>query len=88
MKVLLDFRQEDCRALFDMLDNGDGEVSCDEFFEGLFKIRGVAQAKDMFLLQKMVQKLHRSIPTDGTYISRMGSLSTRSMSMRSQPTIR
>mmetsp|Transcript_53148 Transcript_53148/g.123593 ORF Transcript_53148/g.123593 Transcript_53148/m.123593 type:complete len:205 (+) Transcript_53148:1-615(+) len=87
--ILLDFRHEDCRALFDLLDNGDGEVSYDEFFEGLFKMRGVAQAKDMFLLQKMVQKLHRRLPRDWSsegYMARVRS--ARSQSDIGSPRVR
>merc|ERR1712218_495365 len=56
--MLLDFNSEDCKDLFDMLDDGDGEIELEEFFAGLPRIQGQAQAKDVFRLQKNVDKMY------------------------------
>jgi len=54
---LLDFRPEDCRELFWLLDDGDGEINVNEFFEGLSRMKGDAQSKDVYRLQKTLDKL-------------------------------
>jgi len=79
--ILLDFRQEDCKNLFDMLDDGDGEVSLEEFFDGLMRMRGGAQAKEIFTLQKMMHKLSRRLPPEWSS-GGMARLSTRSMASK------
>lgn len=61
--MLLDFQPRDCKELFDLLDNGDGEIETEEFFEGLTKIKGTAQAKDVLWLQKNIFKLQDSLET-------------------------
>jgi len=53
---LLDFQPEDCKELFNLLDDGDGEIETSEFFDGLSRMKGVAQAKDVFRLQKTLNK--------------------------------
>jgi len=53
---LLDFQPDDCKELFKLLDDGDGEIETNEFFEGLTRMKGSAQAKDVFRLQKSVDK--------------------------------
>ena len=32
---MLDFEPAECKSMFDLLDDGDGEIATDEFFEGL-----------------------------------------------------
>merc|ERR1719359_33664 len=39
---LLDFEPEECKDLFKLLDDGDGEIETSEFFEGLAKMKGIA----------------------------------------------
>mmetsp|Transcript_94740 Transcript_94740/g.254894 ORF Transcript_94740/g.254894 Transcript_94740/m.254894 type:complete len:124 (+) Transcript_94740:115-486(+) len=53
---LLDFQPDDCKELFNLLDDGDGEIETSEFFDGLSRMKGVAQAKDVFRLQKTLNK--------------------------------
>merc|ERR1719277_1933840 len=50
--MLLDFQPEECKELFGLLDDGDGEIETDEFFDGLSRMKGVAQSKDIFRMQK------------------------------------
>lgn len=54
---LLNFKQDDCKLLFNLLDQGDGSLTIDEFFEGLESMKGPAKAKDMFILTKRVQQV-------------------------------
>jgi len=58
---LLDFRPEDCRELFQLLDDGDGEINVNEFFQGLSRMKGDAQSKDVYRLQKTLDKLQDSV---------------------------
>jgi len=55
---LLDFEPEDCCELFGMLENGNGEIATSEFFAGLVKMKGPAQSKDIFRIQKELEELH------------------------------
>merc|ERR550525_353185 len=59
--MLLDFHPRDCKELFSMLDDGDGEIETDEFFEGLGKMKGVAQSKDLYRLLKSISKLQTTL---------------------------
>lgn len=54
---LLNFKQEDCKTLFNLLDQGDGSLTIEEFFEGLNSMKGPAKAKDLFILTKRVQQV-------------------------------
>mmetsp|Transcript_136741 Transcript_136741/g.437413 ORF Transcript_136741/g.437413 Transcript_136741/m.437413 type:complete len:116 (-) Transcript_136741:391-738(-) len=49
--LLLDFRPADCSELFTMLDDGTGEIETSDFFAGLLRMKGQAQAKDVYRLQ-------------------------------------
>eukprot|EP00928_Gymnodinium_smaydae_P088844 TRINITY_DN7288_c0_g1_i4.p1 TRINITY_DN7288_c0_g1~~TRINITY_DN7288_c0_g1_i4.p1 ORF type:complete len:412 (+),score=104.33 TRINITY_DN7288_c0_g1_i4:1026-2261(+) len=54
---LLDFQPEECKEIFALLDDGDGEIETGEFFEGLARMRGSASSKDVFRLQKMLNRI-------------------------------
>jgi len=58
---LMDIGPTDCQELFSLLDSGDGELSLEEFFDGLKKIEGTAQARDVLRLQKTLDELVRSM---------------------------
>jgi len=58
---LLDFRPEDCQELFRLLDDGDGEIETNEFFEGLSRMKGPAQSKDVYRLQKSFNMLENFV---------------------------
>jgi len=55
--MLLDFGPDECRQLFALLDDGHGEIETSEFFEGLSRMKGSAQSKDVYRLQKTMNKL-------------------------------
>jgi len=55
--AVLDFRPQECKELFDLLDDGDGEIETVEFFEGLARMKGVAQSKDIYRVQKAVNRI-------------------------------
>jgi len=57
----LNIQQKDCMDMFNLLDSGDGVLSLEEFFEGLRRMEGLAQAKDVFRMGKIVENLLRSI---------------------------
>jgi len=59
--ALLDFKPEQCKMLFELLDEGDGTLTIEEFFEGLSQMKGEAQAKDVFMLSKRVDQIWRVI---------------------------
>jgi len=54
---LLNFKEEDCQVLFELLDDGDGVLDCEEFLEGLQSMKGLAQAKQVFRTRKIVEKI-------------------------------
>eukprot|EP00428_Durinskia_dybowskii_P015080 CAMPEP_0170223184 /NCGR_PEP_ID=MMETSP0116_2-20130129/11290_1 /TAXON_ID=400756 /ORGANISM="Durinskia baltica, Strain CSIRO CS-38" /LENGTH=651 /DNA_ID=CAMNT_0010473883 /DNA_START=279 /DNA_END=2235 /DNA_ORIENTATION=- len=66
MWKLLDIDQKDAWELFQLLDDGDGEITIDDFIEALQRMSGIAQAKDMFRLQKMLALVMNSLDTLAT----------------------
>lgn len=54
---LLGFKEEDCQVIFNLLDEGDGSLTIDEFFEGLQEMKGPAQAKQSFMVRKRVEQI-------------------------------
>lgn len=55
---LLDFGPEDCREVFELLDDGAGEIETREFFDGLERMKGSARSKDLFRVAKTQQQLY------------------------------
>ena len=53
----LDMSVQDCRPLFDILDDGDGLITIAEFVKGLSQIKGQARAVDIVILQRENAKL-------------------------------
>ncbi|CAJ1413752.1 unnamed protein product, partial [Effrenium voratum] len=56
------------RALFHLLDNGDGEVTLDEFIDGIMRCKGNARAidqvamhADLKMLDRKISKLYRAL---------------------------
>mmetsp|Transcript_83844 Transcript_83844/g.218283 ORF Transcript_83844/g.218283 Transcript_83844/m.218283 type:complete len:672 (-) Transcript_83844:235-2250(-) len=74
---LLDFQPDDCKEVFRLLDDGDGEIETGEFFEGLSRMKGLAQAKHVYALQrsldKMKQRMEELIEHNGFDFSRQRS---------------
>ncbi|CAE7676520.1 Cacna1h, partial [Symbiodinium pilosum] len=54
---LLGFKEDDCQVIFNLLDEGDGSLTIDEFFEGLQEMKGPAQAKQCFMIRKRVEQI-------------------------------
>jgi len=63
---LLDFEPDECKELFGLLDDGDGEIETGEFFEGLAKMKGTAQSKDIFRMQKCIDSMMDPSDKSGT----------------------
>jgi len=58
---LLDFKPDECKMLFELLDEGDGTLTIEEFFQGLSQMKGEAQAKDVFMMSKRLDQIWRMI---------------------------
>jgi Ca2+-binding EF-hand superfamily protein len=58
---MLNFDREQCHEIFGLLDDGDGEIETQEFFEGLAKMKGSAQSKDVFRLQKTIDSVANTL---------------------------
>lgn len=61
---VLDIHEEDSTEVFKVMDTGDGVLQLDEFFEGITRMQGPAQAKDMFRVLQITQKLANDIKVD------------------------
>ncbi|CAE8606447.1 unnamed protein product [Polarella glacialis] len=55
--MLLDFAPADCQKLFNLLDTGDGKIDAGEFFEGLAKMKGPAQSRDIWAMRRQIEDL-------------------------------
>jgi len=61
---VLDIHEEDAKDVFKVMDTGDGVLELEEFFEGITRMQGPAQAKDMFRVLQITQKLANDIKVD------------------------
>jgi len=57
----LDIDTHDLQALFFLLDDGDGNISIDEFLKGISRVKGPAKAIDMAGLLASVSKMQAQI---------------------------
>lgn len=53
----LEIEHHDAESLFRMMDNGDGEISIDEFTAGASRLKGPAKNIDVACIQVMVKRL-------------------------------
>lgn len=53
----LEFTKEDAKDLFKLLDEGDGNIPTEDFFNGLRRMKGNAQSKDLVRLEKKLDHL-------------------------------
>ncbi|CAE7846227.1 Cacna1h, partial [Symbiodinium microadriaticum] len=58
---LLDFQPEECKELFDLLDDGDGGIETKEFFHGLARMKGGAQSRDLMRVAQRVDRLGKDL---------------------------
>jgi len=56
-----DIDTTDLYRLFQVLDDGDGNIEVEEFVSGMCAVRGVAKSFDIVKLSKMVKKLDRKL---------------------------
>jgi len=57
----LDILPKDIETVWDILDDGDGELSVEEFVEGIRRLQGEARAKDILRLQRELRILQGSV---------------------------
>ncbi|CAE7471597.1 NaCP60E [Symbiodinium natans] len=58
---LLDFQPDECKELFDLLDDGDGGIETKEFFHGLARMKGGAQSRDLMRVAQRVDRLGKDL---------------------------
>lgn len=54
---MLDFKPQDAKEIFKMLDQGDGQIPIEDFFDGLRRMKGIAQARDSFKILKSLEEV-------------------------------
>merc|ERR1712137_1056344 len=52
-----DIEVQDAGLLFDLIDDGDGELSCSELIYGMARLRGAAKSLDMYGMMHMVKNV-------------------------------
>merc|ERR1712107_745231 len=57
----LEVEANDLEELFKLLDNGDGELACDEFVEGAARVKGAARGIDVVVTLTTVKRLERTV---------------------------
>eukprot|EP00930_Biecheleria_cincta_P041858 TRINITY_DN28767_c0_g1_i1.p1 TRINITY_DN28767_c0_g1~~TRINITY_DN28767_c0_g1_i1.p1 ORF type:complete len:581 (-),score=108.82 TRINITY_DN28767_c0_g1_i1:118-1809(-) len=57
----LDLEYYDLLALFELLDDGDGQISLDEFMEGALRLRGHSKSLDIWRLERKLEVLLKKI---------------------------
>jgi len=66
MKLLMSTLEVDVReleTLFKLLDDGDGQISKDEFIEGLQRIKGSAKSLDLMALSRAIHRIEAKLGT-------------------------
>jgi len=67
----LDIMVKDLRDIWDILDDGDGELSAEDFVNGIRRLRGEGKAKDVLRLYREVRVLETSVNEIGDYMDPM-----------------
>jgi len=57
----LDVDVDDVKQLFKILDDGDGNISCEEFCHGILMVKGQAKAIDMIKVAKCVRRIENKV---------------------------
>jgi len=57
----LDVDTDDIKQLFHILDDGDGNISCEEFCNGIVMVKGQAKSIDMIRVAKCVRQIERKV---------------------------
>jgi len=58
--------------LFDVMDNGDGSITYDEFIQGVTRLRGQARGLDVVVLQRDIEKLRKEVRGVTRTLSNLG----------------
>lgn len=82
---LLDFKPEDCKLIFELLDGGDGELSLDEFFGGLSQMKGAASAKGSFILEKRLDQMGAALQQLGSEVAEDNRVLSGALGVRLPP---
>merc|ERR1712087_37317 len=80
--ALLDFDIGGAAALFNILDDGDGQVEYTEFVQGVMKLKGQARTMDLILLGRDVKRVLTYLEALDTRL--IGSLHRSRISSRSR----
>jgi len=57
----LDVDIDDVKQLFKILDDGDGNISCEEFCKGILMVKGQAKSIDMIKVAKCVRRIENKV---------------------------
>mmetsp|Transcript_129879 Transcript_129879/g.289798 ORF Transcript_129879/g.289798 Transcript_129879/m.289798 type:complete len:537 (-) Transcript_129879:92-1702(-) len=57
--AILGINTDDCKDLFDLLDDGDGSINMEEFLGGLGRVQGPAMARDVMRMEKIMRQARR-----------------------------
>lgn len=57
----LEIDTKDLKQLFHLLDDGDGEISTDEFLAGIGRVKGPAKAIDMATVMKSMERIEEKL---------------------------
>jgi len=80
----LDVDVMDSAALFHLLDNGDGEMTMDEFVEGILRCKGPARAMDQVAIRAELGKLDTKVTRLMTKLKDAGVIHTSSKKKKQQ----
>merc|ERR550514_400805 len=59
--LMLDMKREDCMEVWDLLDDGDGLLTVEEFTSGLKRMKSGARSKDILdMLKRLKNSLHQA----------------------------
>merc|ERR1719235_1871480 len=78
----LELEVNESRNLFQMLDDGDGEVSYDEFIYGAKRMKGIAQSIDLITLMHETQRMHKEVHHISAWIQKLQASSDASKNPR------
>merc|ERR1740123_2322181 len=58
---LLDLEVSEIQALFSILDDGDGEISYNEFIQGIMRLKGQARSMDVVAMMRDIKKMSENL---------------------------
>jgi len=77
----LDVDISEVEKLFDLLDDGDGEIAKDEFFAGVQSCKGAAKVTDMMGMMKMQKAQNRLILSLGDRLDQLSAIQSYQASL-------